>query len=130
MAPVFSVCNCKVCQHRRNTPSCCWAAFLRQAIYHIFNSKCLQIGAVSKVPVAIFTLPARQAVQATFLLVDEVMRRTQVPAKPPPPAMPSGPIPSERTQRTMAGDIRACFLKVGRMAKLARDQREVFVNTL
>lgn len=65
--------------------------------------------------------------KATFVLVDGVMEKTQVPAKPS--ATPA-PIPSKRTQRTMGGDISVCFHKVGRMTKLARGQQEVFVNTL
>lgn len=36
-----------MCQQRRNIFSYCWAAYLKQAIYHIINSKCLPVGAVS-----------------------------------------------------------------------------------
>lgn len=45
--PKLSACSSKAYQHRRNTSSFCSVVYLKQAIYHIFNSKCLQIKAVS-----------------------------------------------------------------------------------
>jgi len=55
------------------------------------------------------------------------MGRREVPANLPTSSVS---VPSERTQKTRAGDVSAYFLKVGRMSKLARGQREVFVKTL
>lgn len=79
-----------------------------------------------EVPVATSASPAK-AVWVTPLLVDVVMGMMKIPAKP---LSPSASIPSKRTQRTMAEDIPTCFPKLGRMAKLAIGQWEVFVNTL